>query len=204
MSTWVKVCGLRTATDVEVAVEAGADAVGLMLAPSPRRISIEDAAELVEVAGSLETVLVMVDISVEDADRAVQATGASGLQVYGAHGQEVARWGTERGLFVLQPFGIGSEPVSAVSVASGGTPLFDTVLPDSFGGGGRIFDWKLVRGYSGRFVLAGGLNPDNVAGAVRETGAWGVDASSGLESSRGIKDHAKIRAFIEGAKQHEA
>ena len=204
MSTWVKVCGLRTATDVEVAVEAGADAVGLMLAPSPRRISIEDAAELVEVAGSLETVLVMVDISVEDADRAVQATGASGLQVYGAHGQEVARWGTERGLFVLQPFGIGSEPVSAVSVASGGTPLFDTVLPDSFGGGGRIFDWKLVRGYSGRFVLAGGLNPDNVVGAVRETGAWGVDASSGLESSRGIKDHAKIRAFIEGAKQHEA
>ena len=204
MSTWVKVCGLRTTRDVAVAVEAGADAVGLMLAPSPRRISITEAAELVEAAGPLQTVLVMVDISVEDADRAIQATGATGLQVYGAHGQEVARWGTERGLFVLQPFAIGSESVSAVSVAPGATPLFDTVLPDAYGGGGRIFDWKLVRGYLGRFVLAGGLNPDNVGSAVRETGAWGVDASSGLESSRGIKDHAKIRAFIEGAKQHEA
>ena len=204
MTTWVKVCGLRTTKDIEVAVEAGADALGLMLAPSPRHLSVKEATGLVQAAGSSETVLVMVDVSVAEADHALQATGASGLQVYGAHAQAVARWGKDQGLLVLQPFAIGSEPVSDVSAAPGATPLFDTALPDTYGGGGRTFDWKLVRGYVEQFVLAGGLDPDNVARAVRETGAWGVDASSGLESSRGIKDHGKIRAFIEGAKRHEA
>ena len=204
MTTWVKVCGLRTIEDIEVAVEAGADALGLMLAPSPRRISTERAAGLVEVAGSTETILVMVDVSVAEAAGAVAATRATGVQVYGAHAHEVARWGRDQGLFVLQPFAIGSEPVSNVFAAPGALPLFDTALPDTHGGGGRTFDWNLVRGYVGPFVLAGGLDPDNVGRAVRETGAWGVDASSGLESSRGTKDHSKVRAFIEGAKRHEA
>jgi phosphoribosylanthranilate isomerase len=204
LTTWVKVCGLRTIEDIEAAVEAGADALGLMLAPSPRRVSIEQAAGLVEAAGSTNTVIVMVDVSVPEVDRAVEATRATGLQVYGAHAQEVARWGKDQGLLVLQPFAIGSEAVSDVSAAPGAIPLFDTVLPDMYGGGGRTFDWKLVRGYARPFVLAGGLDPDNVGRAVRETGAWGVDASSGLESSRGTKDHSKVRAFIEGAKRHEA
>ncbi len=202
--TWVKVCGLRTIEDIEVAVDAGADALGLMLAPSPRRVSMREATGLVKSAGSTDTVLVMVDASVAEAARAVAATRATGLQVYGSHAHEVARWGKEQGLLVLQPFAIGSEPVSDVSVAPGAVPLFDTVLPDMYGGGGRTFDWELVGGYTGSFVLAGGLDPNNVARAVRETGAWGVDASSGLESSRGTKDHSKVRAFIEGAKRHEA
>lgn len=204
MTTWVKVCGLRTLKDIEVAVESGVDAIGLMLAPSPRRVSIEQAVGLVKAAGPTNTVLVMVDVSVPETDRAVEATGATGLQVYGAHAQEVARWGKEQGLFVLQPFTIDSKPVSDVSAVPGAIPLFDTALPDVYGGGGRAFDWKLVRGYGRPFVLAGGLDPQNVGRAVRETGAWGVDASSGLESSRGTKDHARIRAFIEGAKRHEA
>lgn len=204
MTTWVKVCGLRTVEDIEVAVESGADAVGLMLAPSPRRVSIEQAASLVRAAGSSATVLVMVDVSTREADRAVEATGATGLQVYGRHAEEVAGWGRDQGLLVLQPFAISSEAVSEVAAADGAIPLFDTVLPDMYGGGGRAFDWKLVNGYDRPFVLAGGLDADNVGSAVRETGAWGVDASSGLESSRGTKDHAKIRAFIEGAKRDEA
>jgi len=204
LTTWVKVCGLRTIEDIEVAVDAGADALGLMLAPSPRRVSIDQAVGLVKAAGSTDTVLVMVDVSVAEADRALRATGATGLQVYGAHAHEIANWGRDQGLFVLQPFAIGSEPVSDVSAVPGAIPLFDTALPDTYGGGGRTFDWKLVRGYVGPFVLAGGLDPDNVRKAVRETGAWGVDASSGLESSRGIKDHSKIRSFIEGARRHEA
>lgn len=204
MTTWVKVCGLRTVQDVVVGVEAGANALGLMLAKSPRRITVDEAKVLVQAAGTVDTVLVMVDASVPEASQAVESTGATGVQVYGSHSVEVAAWGRSQGLLVLQPFSVGSRSISDVARDPGVIPLFDTALPDQYGGGGRVFDWSLVREVTGPFVLAGGLGPENVGQAVREAMPWGVDASSGLESSLGVKDHQKIRAFIEGARQNEA
>ena len=200
MSTWVKVCGLRTVEDVEVAVESGADAVGLMLAGSPRRISIDQATDLARVAETVDSVLVIADLDVRQTQEAVERTGASGIQPYGAHAGSVARWAIEQGLLVLQPIAVGTESIGDVRVETGAIPLLDTASPFSRGGGGRTFDWNLTRDYPIPFVLAGGLNPENIHRAVRETEAWGVDASSGLESSLGTKDHQKIRAFIEGAK----
>ena len=201
MSTWVKVCGLRTVEDVEVAVESGADAVGLMLAESPRRISIEQATDLARAAGTVDSVLVIADLEVQEAREAVERTGASGVQPYGAHAGSIARWGIEQGLLVLHPIAVGAESIGAVRVETGAIPLLDTASPFRRGGGGRTFDWNLTRDYPIPFVLAGGLKPENIRRAVQETEAWGVDASSGLESSLGTKDHQKIRAFIEGAKR---
>ncbi len=204
MTTWVKVCGLRTTQDVAVAVEAGADAVGLMLADSPRQITVDQAKLLAQVAGAVDTVLVMANASVPEVREAVLRTGATGVQAYGDHSTEVVDWASQQGLLVLQPFSVGREPIADIVQLEGVIPLFDTASPDRLGGSGHSFDWSLVRAFSSKFVLAGGLAPENVAKAVLATQAWGVDASSGLESSPGVKDHHKIRAFIEGAKQNEA
>lgn len=197
----MKVCGLRTVDDVEVAVEAGADAIGLMLAASPRQISIEQAAGLARAAEAVVSVLVIADLEVHEAQEAVERTGAKGVQPYGAQAGSIARWGIEQGLVVLQPIAVGADSIGAVRVETGAIPLLDTASPLLRGGGGKRFDWHLTRDFPMPFILAGGLNPENIRQAVRETAAWGVDASSGLESSLGTKDHEKIRAFIEGAKR---
>lgn len=198
--TWVKTCGLRTVADVVVAADAGADAIGLVLADSPRRISPVDATKLIAVAESLLTVLVTVDITREAAIDLLALTKASGIQPYGDHAAAVMEAAIERQLFVLQPVSIGGPAVDPYTQIPGVTPLFDTAIEGAHGGGGRRFDWNAVKAVNTPFVLAGGLDPTNVADAIGVTGAWGVDASSGLESAPGFKDHEKMRLFIQGAK----
>ena len=199
--TWVKTCGLRTVADVECARAAGTDAIGLVLAPSPRQITVSTAAELVRAAGPVSSVLVTVDMDAQAVAEALDRSGASGVQPYGTHATEVMKMAHERDLLILQPVAIAGDAIGIFQPTAGTIPLFDTALPNQHGGGGRIFDWTVVDAYDGVFVLAGGLNPDNVATAIQQTGAWGVDASTGLESSSGSKDHQKIRDFIQGAKQ---
>ncbi len=199
--TWVKACGMRTVADVECARAAGADAVGLVLAVSPRQVSVATARELVQAAGPVSTVLVTVDMDPVTVAAALDDCGASGVQPYGAHASDVMEMGSQRGLLILQPVPVAGDSIGDFRPAQAAIPLFDTALTDRHGGGGRAFDWSATDGYRGAFVLAGGLNPDNVATAIRQTGAWGVDASSGLESSPGSKDHQRIRDFIQGAKR---
>jgi phosphoribosylanthranilate isomerase len=79
--------------------------------------------------------------------------------------------------------------------------LFDTYASDRYGGTGRTFDWDLIAAIPQRIILSGGLNPDNVQDAIRRVHPYGVDTSSGVEATPGVKDHGKIRAFIEAAKQ---
>ena len=199
--TWVKTCGLRTVADVECAQAAGADAIGLVLAPSPRQITVSMAADLVRAAGPVSSVLVTVDMELASVVEALDRSGASGVQPYGAHAAEVMNMAHQRDLLILQPVAMSGNEIGAFRPAVGTIPLFDTALANRHGGGGRVFDWTVVDAYDDVFVLAGGLNPDNVATAIRQTGAWGVDASSGLESAPGSKDHQRIRDFIQGAKR---
>jgi phosphoribosylanthranilate isomerase len=196
--TWVKVCGLTRVEDIAAAEAAGADAIGLVLVPeSPRAITIDRAAEL---AATVKTqgVLLTKDLLPEDVVAAALAVGVDAVQLYGAHASEAAEMAAAVGLFVLRPvevdFELGLIPESHV-------PLFDNRSGSNLGGSGLPFDHRLLPTTDRRFVLAGGLGPDNVGDVIRATRPWGVDASSRLETRPGVKDHDLVARFVREAKQ---
>jgi len=194
--TWVKVCGLSRAAEVEAAVAAGADAVGFVFyAPSPRNISPQEARALGTGAGIM-TVAVTVDL---DADMLLHLADIAGVQAVQPHGDNAGRAAAaalDAGLAVLRPVPV-TGPVDLTGISGAELPLLDS---DSIGGTGVAFDWSWLADVDRRFVLAGGLGPDNVAEAISRVSPWGVDASSGLESAPGVKDLAKVTAYVEKAK----
>jgi phosphoribosylanthranilate isomerase len=110
----------------------------------------------------------------------------------------VAQAAAEAGYLVLHP--MRAAPTLDLSTVPG-IPLLDTPSQDQLGGTGRSFDWSVVSGLEHRFVLAGGLGPDNIEAAIRQTRPWGVDASSRLEVAAGRKDHSMVADFISKAKK---
>lgn len=202
-ATWVKVCGLTRRDDVESAVEAGADAIGLVLAASsPRRVDPARAADLADGVPVL-CVVVTVDAEPEWLLETAAAVGAGGVQPHGDHAAASAAAAATAGLFVVRPVPVSASGPSLPldQIPPDQTPLFDTRHDDLHGGSGDTFPWELVANVERRFVLAGGLGPDNVVAAVRATGAWGVDASSGLESAPGRKNRSRVADFVRKAKQ---
>ncbi len=201
--TWVKVCGLKEEADVAAAVDAGADAVGFVLAEgSPRQIPVDRAAALMDGVPALR-IVVTAHMEPGRAHGVMEATGADGIQAHGEFARETAAAGTAAGWFVLRPVAMGGaapDPDPA-TVPDDETPILDSVEGRRLGGTGTPFDWETVPDLGRRFVLAGGLNQENVATAIEQVKPWGVDASSGLEVSRGIKDPGRVAAFIEEAKQ---
>lgn len=195
---FVKVCGLGTEADVETATEAGADAVGFVWwESSPRHHDLETIRRLA--AGTdVTTVLVTVDLDSARLVDAASRAGVDAVQPHGEHAAVAAAAARRLGYRVIRPFKAGSPPVDA---APQDLLLVDTPRDDLPGGTGERFDWSLVSDLDRPFLLAGGLTPDNVVGAVRAVRPFGVDASSGLESSPGVKDADLIRRFIEEAKQ---
>jgi phosphoribosylanthranilate isomerase len=206
--TLVKVCGCNTAEAVDAAVDAGADYIGLVhYAPSPRHVTLEQAAALRARAPSrTKVVLLLVNQQPIPTAQAVDAVKPDVVQF---HGGETPEW------LGLLKRAVPNELWKAIGVRSAAT-LTDTlryrgaadrVLYDAApgvlpGGNGLALDWKLLVNFRHELPwgLAGGLTPDNVADAIRVTGAPLVDASSGLESAPGVKDSARIRAFIEAAR----
>ncbi len=195
--TWVKVCGLSHQREVAAAVAAGADAVGFVAyAGSPRYISLEKVAALAAGVPAL-TVLLTVDLPAGEVMDAVDATGVTAVQPYGDGSAEATAAVLARGLTVLRPVRAST---GMVLPADGSIPLVDSPHDTLHGGTGTRFDWTMAMALEGRFVLAGGLGPGNVADAVARVRPWGVDASSGLEQAPGVKDLGKVVAFIEEAK----
>ncbi|HVR31346.1 MAG TPA: phosphoribosylanthranilate isomerase [Acidimicrobiia bacterium] len=198
--TWVKVCGLRTTADVKAATRAGADAVGFVLAQdSPRAIRPDHAARLIADA-DLPSFLVTVDASPAEILDLVDFTAASGVQPHGADSAAAAAAAKRAGLAVLRPFRV-TEELDLSGVPVNQIPLLDTHVPGLHGGTGLRFDSELLPVMERDWVMAGGLDPDNVAEAIRTLSPWGVDASSRLESSPGHKDHDLIAAFVREAKR---
>ncbi|MDH3261646.1 MAG: phosphoribosylanthranilate isomerase [Acidimicrobiia bacterium] len=194
--TWVKVCGLRRERDVAAALEAGADAVGFVLAAqSPRRVTESRAWALAQDLPML-SVIVTADLTPDELMAAVAATGVGGVQPHGHHQRDAAAAAQQEGLFVLYPVSMRG-PVDLSEVSEGQTPLLDTYRAGVHGGTGEPFDWELIPDHGRPYVLAGGLGPDNIEEAIRQAAPWGVDASSGLESSPGVKDPDRIREFVE-------
>lgn len=211
MSTGVKICGLRTHQSIDAAVGAGASHFGLVFFPkSPRNIALEEAAGLAEYGrGRILSVALTVDASGDLLDSIARTVRPDMLQLHGKETPERAAQIRRRtGLPVIKAISIGAEGDTAKAAAYGDIAdliLFDAKPPrepDALpGGNGLPFDWRLLAPVKGkmRFMLSGGLTPENVAEAIRWTGAAFVDVSSGVESAPGVKDPDLIRRFAENA-----
>jgi len=198
-STWVKVCGLRKRQDVEAAVEAGADAVGFVLwEGSPRHVTVPEMFALGDGIPALRFLLT-VDATADQLLESARLAGVDGVQPHGRSSGEAAAAAVIAGYFVLHPLDAGAA-LDFSSVPEDQVPIIDSPPNGLPGGGGVPFDWSSVPTTDRRFVLAGGLNPQNVGAAIKAVAPWGVDASSGLESSPGEKDPALITRFVKRAK----
>lgn len=199
--TWVKVCGLSTHGSVRAAEDAGADAVGFNLVPTSLRVVTRElAAELIE-ASSVDTFVLTLDVDPIRGVAMLRDMGATGVQPYGAGRLALSEAVIEAGFSVLYPLRVSEHGLPDTSaVPAGAVPLFDHAEAGALGGTGRTFDWSALQDALSPYVVAGGLGPDNVGDLVRTVHPWGVDASSGLESSPGVKDVDTIRAFVEAAK----
>ena len=200
--TWVKVCGMRTVSDLEAAAAAGADAVGLVLVEgTPRCLELDAAARLASLS-RVPAVILTLDAGPERLVDLLDRVGASGVQPYGDHAPEAAEAAAEAGAFVLRPIRVRG-PVDLGTVPAGHTALLDGYSPQGLGGTGKKVSPEWLPPPGSRYVLAGGLDHSNVADAVTRYRPWGVDASSGLESAPGVKDPVRIRSFVRNAKQVE-
>ncbi len=207
----IKICGINTAAALDAAIEARADYIGLVFfAKSPRNVSLAEAAALgARAAGRAKVVGLFVDAN---AAFIAEAASAARLDVIQLHGQEtpetVARVRAALGLPVWKALSVASRDDVARAQAYVGAAdllLFDAKPPkgaDLPGGLGLVFDWSLLSAHRSALPwgLAGGLSPDNVAEAVRSTGAELVDVSSGVESGPGVKDAGRIRTFCFNAR----
>ena len=200
--TWVKVCGMRTARDVEAAAAAGADALGLnLIQGTPRYVDVDAAARLAALS-RVPALILTVDARPHELVELLGRVGAAGVQPYGDHAPEAARAAAAAGAFVLLPRRMRG-PVDLGTIPAGHTALLDGYSPHGLGGTGRQVAPEWLPPPGSRYVLAGGLDPSNVADAVSRHRPWGVDASSGLESAPGVKDPARIRSFVRNAKHVE-
>jgi phosphoribosylanthranilate isomerase len=196
--TFVKICGLRAPSDIAAAVTAGADAVGFVFAESPRRVSIDQAVALArEVPEHIAKVAVMQHPSQFEWDAVIDGFEPDWVQTDAADLQTLA-----------VPDSVYCMPVYR------DTPAFDPTLIDHemrilfeapHSGVGAMADWDKAAALAlnTQLMLAGGLDPDNIATAIRIVRPWGVDVSSGVEQRRGVKDPNKIAAFVSAVRELE-
>lgn len=201
--TRIKFCGLTRPGDVRLACELGADAIGFVFAAnSPRRIAAEEARAMRQALAPLvDAVALFMDNPADEVRDVIRHVHPSLLQFHGDENDAFCR-------------GFGVPYLKAIAMASeiaGQHPanlhmrypaaagfLFDSHGSGESGGSGQTFDWsRIPAGIQKPFVLAGGLDPDNVFDAIAATRPWGVDVSSGIESAPGIKDGDKMRRFVE-------
>ena len=197
--TWVKTCGLRTPDDVDVAVDAGCDAIGLVLIPESPRYVVDSEARSLAARSSVPTVILTRDVPPDEVAALMDRIGADGIQPYGLHAADSAAVVAATGRMVLRPTRVEG-PVDLDGFDGSQIPLLDGFSPDALGGSGTAVREEWIPRPGSHYVLAGGLAPDTVADMVALHKPWGVDASSGLESSLGVKDPELIRAFVERAK----
>lgn len=198
---FVKVCGLTSIDDVAVALDAGADAIGVVInSTSPRAISPTLAKQIVAAAAEeIDTVLVVNDLPAADAVALAHDIGVSVLQLHGsAYSDDDFRRSVAAFGRVWRATSLAHDPDLTVGAYGEEALLLDAPRP----GSGEAWDLSALRNDAprGNWILAGGLRPENVAAAIAQVEPWGVDVSSGVESSPGVKDPAKIRAFLAAAR----
>jgi len=196
---FVKICGVTSESDALLAVGMGASAVGFIFAPSSRQMAPAAVADIVKrLPREIVTVGVFRD---ESPRRVVEIAGQIGLRAVQLHGFESAqdtRWVADRVNWTIKAFPAGHRNIERFADYGAQTLLVDGPNP----GSGELFDWRLAEGVvdPNRLMVSGGLGPDNVAGAVAHLHPWGVDVSSGVELTPGVKDPGKIRDFVLAAR----
>ena len=203
MAIKIKICGITRMEDAVIAADAGADFIGLNFWPgTPRCVDIVTARKIADaVCAHVKIVAVFVDAEREHIIETAERLGADFVQL---HGSETAEFASSLApLHIIKAFPVATE---ADVLNLDGYPA-DFYLIDAKGGAmpggtGRVVDWSLARHARkfGRIFLAGGLNPDNVADAIKAAEPYAVDTASGVESAPGIKDASSVRAFIENAR----
>jgi phosphoribosylanthranilate isomerase len=211
MTVRVKICGITREEDLDAAVEAGADAVGFVVgvASSPRNLSLKKTESLIEqVPLFVKSVLVTVPRSIEDFT-AYEKLNPDVIQIHGdnLHATEAIKLKFPNIIFIR---GVNAQVTNDLEAVAKTAKLFDAVLFDSFvegryGGTGVVHNWEISRRVRQviqpkPLILAGGLNPENVAEAVRTVEPYAVDVSSGVEQKPGVKSNHKIVEFIKNAK----
>ena len=200
--TRVKVCGITNSEDALCAVRLGASALGFVFyEKSPRFIRPEEAGEIIsQVPPFVAKVGVFVNAT---ADYLRKARDIAGFDVYQFHGDETPEFCAAFGENYIKAVRVkDAKSLDAVELYDTDAFLFDTYSPDAYGGTGENFSWDVLsrRKLANKFViLSGGLNSDNVRDAIRAVNPYAVDVSSGVESSPGIKDHLKLKRFMEAA-----
>ena len=206
--TEIKICGLSTPETVDAAVDAGATHIGLVhYEPSPRHLSLEDAAKLRRrIPPSVKVVLLLVNMEAVPTAQAIDAVKPDVIQFHGGETPEWLALIKDKTPFeVWKAWGVRSAESLANALRYKGAVdmmLYDAPAKKAPGGQGLALDWSLLAGHRHELPwgLAGGLSPANVAEAIRMTGAPLVDASSGIEPAPGVKDVGLIRAFIEAVR----
>jgi phosphoribosylanthranilate isomerase len=208
--TLVKICGITNVMDAKLAAESGADFLGFVFYPqSPRYVSAAQVREIVnKMATSLDgpmphLVGVFVDETPQNVSRTLDFCGLEYAQLHGSESPEMTKALIQQGFKVIKAFRVRDETfLEQLADYVPDAFLLDTFVPGRPGGTGHAFDWELaVRAKEfGRVVLAGGLTPDNVAGAIAAVGPWAIDVSSGVEEEPGRKDQDKTIRFINAVK----
>jgi phosphoribosylanthranilate isomerase len=201
--TRIKICGLTREADVEAAVAAGADAIGLVFyEKSPRAVSLERAAEL---ARRLPPFVTPVGLFVNAAPAVIESALAAiphlTLQFHGDETPEDCdHWA--RPYLRAARMAPGFDLLDFATRFSRAQAVLVDAFVDGYGGGGKVFDWSLLPpSVPSPVVLSGGLSAANVIDGVRQVRPWAVDVSSGVEASKGLKDAVKIRQFCDAVRE---
>lgn len=212
--TRIKMCGITRLQDLEAAVESGVDAVGFVFYPaSPRSVAPEQAVQLlVHLPPFIQAVGLFVNASDEWMQRVCETVPLSLLQFHGDEtGQRCQALANRYVLPYLPAARVrpGFDLLKFAAQHPTASGLLLDAFVDGYGGAGKTFDWSLIpsvwlAGEGPKLVLSGGLDADNVADAIRHVRPYAVDVSSGIELAKGIKDPARMRAFVEAVRMADA
>ncbi len=201
----IKICGITSLADAQCAVDAGTDLLGFVFYPkSPRYVPPDTARTIIK---ALPETIEAVGVFVNEANTMMREIAArvnlKALQLHGDEASEQVRDLIATGMSVIKAVAIHNEAgLDRLRDFPGCRMLIDTPSP-KYGGTGNTGDWDLAREASARhdIFLAGGLTPENVAAAIAHVHPAGIDVSSGVERAKGLKDHQKVRSFINTARQ---
>ena len=203
MQSRVKICGITSIEDGVQAARSGADAIGLVFyPPSPRAVNVEQAQRIVEALPPfVTTVGLFVDADQRQVEQVVEATGIDLLQFHGKEAPEQCARFSRPWMKAIRMKPEVDLLQEAERYAGASALLVDAYRPGVPGGTGETFDWQRIPATLEKpLVLAGGLDPQNVAAAVAQVKPWAVDVSGGVEQRKGIKSHSKVAQFIENAR----
>lgn len=205
--TRVKICGITRIEDAQAAVAAGADAIGLVFyAASPRAVQMEQAAAICRILPPFVTATgLFVDATADTVNTVLAQVPLALLQFHGSESPDYCRRFRRPYLKALRMAEDADVEAGLAEYADAAGLLLDTFSAGLPGGTGRVFDWERIPAAARqRIVLAGGLNPDNVAAAIAQVHPYAVDVSGGVEAAPGIKDAARIAAFLAAVHRADA